>query len=263
MTVPALLHDTLSSRLELKPKAPSATEIHRIRRAFWRLLVYSDFFHGPDRKYPRSKGVCHDAGLSAFRNILTVSELEEIDCAYYHFSEQISHWEDPNSALYSPQLAARLLSTFGPVANAWAISENRNHLDENPEHITHFIGMYREMLGDFRDPEEAPEAKNSFPNTPEGANMASAGWQYLHAHNKALHLHQGDSRMNPVSCFLDWGYCVWDRSRLEAWRLIGPRARLEWWAYGQRRRICCAHCGSYWNAKWEQDDFESSSFNVD
>lgn len=38
--------------IDTEPASASLTELHRIRRAFWRLLLYSDVFREPNPKYP-------------------------------------------------------------------------------------------------------------------------------------------------------------------------------------------------------------------
>ena len=87
-----------------KPVPPLHTELHRIRRAFWRLLVYGDLFYATNPKYPfvRKKEFLSLDGLSEFKETLTVWELKELECAYYHLREQMELWADPRSSCYQP-----------------------------------------------------------------------------------------------------------------------------------------------------------------
>ncbi|MCJ1459228.1 hypothetical protein MMC28_009605 [Mycoblastus sanguinarius] len=230
------------------PEPPSPTELHRIRRAFWNLLVYSELFHEPNPKYPLGRkpdGRQDDSGPCAFLNTMTGWELEEIDCIYYHLREQYGLWVDPKSLSYSPQLASRLLMTFGPFRNAWDYDETRRG-GEDTRHISYQCGFNREWSCCFA---QQGQFRTNWPGANE-ANNPNAGWKFLDQNQEALHVFQGNFRMSPVSCFHDWGYCIWDRSRLEAWRLVdrepakflADKAKTEWWAYGQSKRKVCEHC---------------------
>ena len=106
------------------------------------------------------------------------------------------------------------------------------------QHITSFIGYNRELLGCLG---LAGKAKTDWPDF-SNASHPNVGQQYLDANKEALDVRGGDSRMSPVSCFLDWGYCIWDHPRLETWGLIGDLTRPEWRALDQPRRSFCAHC---------------------
>ena len=80
---PAATSPTYHLGLRLAPL--SSTEIHRIRRAYWRLLLHSDLFHEPNPRYAIRNESWESSHTYAFISILTVSKLEEIDCVYYHF----------------------------------------------------------------------------------------------------------------------------------------------------------------------------------
>ena len=167
-----------------------------------------------------------------------------MDCVYHHLSEQIEEWQNPETIDYSPQLAKRILGTFEPVMNAWDYASNRNSTEEdkNPaleRHITNFIGFNRELLGTVG---WSQDSRTAWPDSTE-ANKPNAGWQYLHDNAKTLGVEEGDFRMSPVTCFLDWGYCIWDGSRLEEWQRFGDGARqILWGNSGQGRVAWCAHC---------------------
>lgn len=100
-----------------KPSA-SPTELHRIRRAFWRLQLYTDLFYHPGREFMAYKAdEIYRHGR--FFEAITVWELKELDCAHYHVKEQFKVWRDPNSACYAPALADRLLERFQCNKYCW------------------------------------------------------------------------------------------------------------------------------------------------
>ena len=233
---------------DTEPAPPSPTELHRIRRAVWRLLLYSDLFHEPNPKYPiRNKGNQSSDASYTFLWTLTAWELEEIECVYYHLREQMELWTSPQSSCYSPKLAGRLLNTFGPIRNVYHYPSKQEDCDgaEGKRHITYLTGFLRETLW----APKSYETKTEWPDTQE-ANRPNAGWLYLEENYKVLNVLDGNFRIAPVCCFLDWGYCIWDRSRLESWylvdrrgiNLLGSKAKSAWWACSQIVRRDCAHC---------------------
>lgn len=80
------IHCPREGRLE---KPPSPTEHHRIRRALWRLWLYFRIFHDLQRdiKYLSPRKNLHVQ--NSFFNHLTIWELEEIECVYYHLQHQL------------------------------------------------------------------------------------------------------------------------------------------------------------------------------
>ena len=181
---------------------------------------------------------------------LKIWELEEIECVYYHLRGQAQIWANDQSPHHSPELASRLLVTYGPPRNAWEYSHtHQDSYDESfitARYITYFIGFYRELLWGCRD----PTAVTEWPDT-QDANRPNAGWECLENDEKAMRVREGYLRVASVGCFLDWRYYIWDRSRLEAWWLVVPEKKdlstdkemLERWTYGQSKRRDCEHCG--------------------
>ena len=240
--------------IDAEPAPPSPTELHRVRRAFWRLLLYSDLFHEPNPKYPidRREKTPVSNFTRAFLRVVTIWELEEIECVYYHLRIQIKLWADPQSPCYSPILASRLLTTFGPIRNVFDFHTPKDRTSpEAKSHITAMVGCYREMMCSF----DHHGKKVEWPDT-QDANKPNAGWLYLEGNYQALKVPEGNSRRLPVSCFLDWGYCIWDRSRLESWWLVDRRGTSllagkakstwwsPWWKHCRSLRGDCAHCAS-------------------
>ena len=248
--------------IDIDPAPPSHTELHRLRRAFWRLLLHSDLFHGPNAKYRViHKGEDSDSGRTlSFPSILKLWELEEMECAYHHLREQTELWADPQSASYLPDLASRLLNNFGLFQDVF----HQPHGLENPEmaeakrHITSRWEDYREFLWSCR--EQITETR--WPDISD-ANRPNAGWLYFIENYRYLNVRAGNDRTESVSCFLGWGYCIWDRSRLESWwlldhrgtSLLGGKAKSAWWACSQSVHSDCAHCRLLW--KPEPETLES------
>ena len=217
-----------------RPSA-SPTELHRIRRAFWRLQLYSDLFHHPGREfmaYEPDDIYRH----GRFFEAITVWELEELECAYYHVKEQFKVWRDPNSACYAPALANRLLERFQCNKDGWDGYDRSKRTSE--AHVSNAVGFYREMLASFF----SNQSRTAWSDTPE-ASKPSAGYQYFMDNSEQLGVGEFSYfRMSPVSCFLDWGFCMWDRSRLEALHLLDSPSQHPWADPSKSHRYDCAHC---------------------
>ena len=75
------------------------------------------------------------------------------------------------------------------------------------------------------------------------AREPSAGFKFLMSHHRELRPREalpGVPR-DALDRFLEWGYCIWDRERLESWCLVqGEKHQVfpafEWWAERTRRR---------------------------
>lgn len=89
-----------NARIDQKEHAPSQTELHRIRRAFWRLQLLSDLLQS-DSKNPIHADD-EDIGED-FISSLTIWEMEELECAFYHWRSQ--QYTNFNSHIrHSPEL---------------------------------------------------------------------------------------------------------------------------------------------------------------
>ena len=229
--------------ISVEPSCPSPTELHRVRRAFWRLLLYSDLFHEPNPRYTVPiNGVGQRADATCvFIKFLTVWELEEMQCAYHHLQAQVVECADLNSPSHSPDLANRLRTTFRLPSDPPDSTQSRESPRRN-RHITDFIHYYRDIARHV--------AATNWPDT-QDANKPNAGWQYLQQHSKNSQLSsQLSSRTEPLRCFLDWGYCIWDASRLDSWwlidqkgnRFLAGKAKWEWWCLDKCKRGVCGYC---------------------
>lgn len=103
------------------PEAPpSSTELHRIRRAFWRLRLYCDLFHGADIT-PHEPGHSRTQmkGPQTFLIRLCPWEIEEPECVYGYLQTQsdtpnpISRGADKVCSLLEIPFLHRVLVTPG------------------------------------------------------------------------------------------------------------------------------------------------------
>lgn len=221
---------------------PSATELHRIQRALWRLLIYSTLYHGPHPlrsilPWPRWK---REEPYN-FLQLLTEFEVEEVECVYRHLKEQIDLWADPGHSKYSPDLARRLLDTFGadqkvcknPFTEECSNDGSTHIPPHENKHISHAFNYYRDQ--------NCMIDRTTFREIPN-ANRPNAGWKYLHKNHEYFLSDDeflcGDQAKGVE--FLGWGYCMWDKSRLEDWWLIdrtsahkglAGKAKMEWWCH--------------------------------
>ena len=111
-------------------------------------------------------------------------------------------------------------------------------------HIASAIGFYREMLGVVSLDGETHTTHTTWTDTPK-ANEQNAGYRYFSWNAGALDVACHTFwREKPLSCFLDWGFCMWDQSRLEAWKLLDlPKGYDSYWADPRKcDRHGCVHC---------------------
>jgi len=247
----------------LNESCPSSTELHRIRRALWRLRLYFEAFYIPYSTSEVDTQSCPDVPIEVklakecgpwgssfmlkqkyietqrvFFTQMTVWELEELECAWYHLCHQArTFW-----CCRCPHCDRRQLPDdyVGHLREC----EHDNIGDEEHNHGCNF----KEACSTFRSSLEHPENRPRGWNTGKAlaqwpdplANKPSAGFKFLHAHNKSLNP-KGNPR-NPWRWgprgahkeFVIWGYCMWDRERLQSWHLIDDRdqevvAVLDWW----------------------------------
>ena len=244
-----------------QPAPPSPTETHRIRRALWRLVLYSDLFHEPNPRYPLPPEKRRLSESSwEFSRYLTASELEEIECLYFHVKEQVEKWSDPANEFYSPALSQRMIGIFGYIRNAldFKLPDEERKSPTMQRHITHFISYFREFTWDTA----REDTYTDWPDTKE-ANRPNAGWLFLQENSEDLGVHEKNFRMQPVGCYLDWAYCIWDGWRLEEWGLL-DKDNIGKWAFGQKGRKDCVHCKATWEDFYLNDrDSESEHGEFD
>ena len=257
------IHCPREGRLE---KPPSPTELHRIRRALWRLWFYFCEFHHPQRNKNNPSPRENRHAQESFFRYFTIWELEEIECVYYHLQHQNqSLWRKPCTNCNQQVLADMIYNGIcktcrgGERIGVWI---NGKEWAEYPhtDSFSHACSEYREEI--YRR-----EPVFDWTDTP-AANHPNAGFRHSPEFRVDSHLQD-----QSLGCFLDWGYCMWDESRFRAWHLVdnsnrqlqedeafveklqgsgdGPKLRInrseravkEWWTDGEKRYRSCAHCG--------------------
>ena len=271
--------------LKFKKSSLSPTELHRIRRALWRLRLYYEAFYEPylyslqiplNKPYPcplplsseledmnaaelyivrlysellglsevweasyEAKGNSRESQAGFFAQ-MTVWELEEMECVWYHL--QYQQGIHSNSTLWRRR-CPRCGEQFLPDDLLGHVRVRRCRYNVRHYHSLNFgnaCSWYRlDLEYNFQGGTTADRLA-WWPNPL--AREPSAGFKFLFDHLDKLR--PGEA---PPTCardaldrFLEWGYCIWDRERLEAWRLVDSAggkvgAVYEWWAEERRR----------------------------
>lgn len=169
---------------------------------------------------------------------MTVWELEEMECVWYHLCHQNSTlWRRPCPHCRKHSLADDLI---GHIC--------KRHMDANEtgyvydSNFEEACSSYRLDI-EFKSVYQGGITADDLASWPDPlAREPSAGFKFLMDHHDKLR--PGEA---PPTCsrsalgrFLEWGYCIWDRERLESWRLIESedgkvRAVYEWWSEDLRR----------------------------
>ena len=247
-----------------RPQSP--TELHRIRRALWRLFLYYEAYYTPytllatQERAQTQDSVSHvaltvDEGFElwqlsresrteyiklqrVFFLQMTVWELEELECVWYHLTHQnkaLKGWRQicpfcrqyllPDSLIIhirwchgSPLYTIHTLKTL-----CWA---------PTLEEACTWFRLYLELgLGGM-------EIKgNSTVMWPDGpAREPSTGFTFLLKHHRLICPDDPPPTISRQawSEYVPWGYCIWDRERLEACGLVDSEdgkiiAKLAWW----------------------------------
>ena len=245
--------------IQLEEHCPSRTELHRIRRAFWRLRLYLEAFYEPyvpsshnleetmaHIKCTRSSGVWDSSddgqlkyikSQKAFFSRLTVWELEELECAWYHLSYQsTSLWRRPcptcGEQILPDDLVRHIQGCTDPPNWHWS-------RDSCFAQACSWFRMDVETFANIKDLAAWPDALG---------RELSAGFKFFEDRSKEIHPDRPapTGLRGPHSEFLQWGYCIWDQDRLEAWHLVDHddqkhNAVLNWWSSDQWKRHVMLH----------------------
>lgn len=140
-------------------------------------------------------------------------------------------------------------------------------------------GSFSYACSEYQDHMYKREPVVDWTDTP-AANQPNAGFRHLPKYSDFEYRTDLYLRKQSLGCFLDWGYCMWDESRFEAWHLVdnpnrklqedeafveklqgsgdGPKLRIngseravkEWWTDGENRFRDCVHCGYHTTWSW-------------
>jgi len=256
--------------LSFKARRQSPTELHRICRALWRLRLYFEAYYEPylpssygkderagaaDHPAVRAQiqpaetlgvwGLSHAAKMDYIRfqgvffSHLTVWELEELECVWYHLYHQTTTiWRRP-----CPFCRQQLLpdDLIGHIRECGPSGNMRFHYDCNFQKA---CSWYR---GDLESNYQGVTTANKQAAWPGSlAREPSTGFKFFMDHYEEIDPH-GDPigvgwlSRHYLSEFLEWGYCIWDRERLEAWCLVDSedgkvKAVLDWWTKDRWKR---------------------------
>lgn len=220
---------------------PSATELHRIRRAFWRLHIYCALFHdlAPNAfASDRLKFANKRWAPCSFWHFLAVWELEEVECVYFHLWERYNALKATGmkSNKLEMKRIERMLNIRDGWNNSWKYMEELefNELGTKGRfYITYSIPFARAI-------ECGNDSSTVWQDNPTGASDRSAGWDgFLRG---GLDVCDAIDRIKPVACYLAWGYCMWDEARLRKWAAHLCIQKQGLWSDEGVRRRDCAHC---------------------
>ena len=221
---------------------PSQQEMHRIRRAFWRLQLLFSMIRKPFTP------TCEDLPSIELAHLYTLNslkdwELEEVICVYA-FLEQFYHeariGSHPASFHEQIPIIQRLLLNVGHNPNhnvpealdiEWPSFLQRPPFSRltRPGRLTDVFWFPR-----MRNPENRPRLQTAWSYMPL-ANAPNIGWQrtvHFFGQRQGSWIIQAPrtanffARLAPHG-LLSWGYCMWDAQRILNWGLL-HRGGLVW-----------------------------------
>ena len=261
------LHENFS---KLQPHAieiesrTSATELYRIRRALWRLRLYYEAYYEPyialavrerenmqlpdfttkiPSKLVTSNGLWglseeaknkHNHSQGRFFWHLTVWELEELECVWFHLSYQVFNlWRHRCPFCRRNPLPDRYVAHIRECQNPRVTP---TYYPGGASRVIRFCPNFVQACVMFRDLVEVRPGTmgRDLSKWPEGpAREPSAGFTFRFEHNSCFVPDTSIGRP-PLVKLLQWGYCIWDRQRLEAYQLVDSLdrkslARLDLW----------------------------------
>ena len=209
------IHCPREGRLE---KPPSSIECHRIRQALWRLWLYFGIFHNLQRNQKYRSSLENLCAQKSFFRYLTIWELEEIECVYYHLQYQNqSLWRKHCTGCKQYVLPDVMYNGTckecrgGEKINAWMTKKERKEAPD-PASFSYACSWYRKHM-------HRREPVANYTDTP-AANYSNAGFRHLVKCSDPECMTDSYLRNSTLGCFLDWGYCMWDESRFKAWNLV-------------------------------------------
>ena len=205
---------------------PSETELHRIRRAIWRLCLYYETFY--IRFLPEQIDLTNETFVNlqeGFFYRLTDWELEELECVWCCLNQ--------NPSIYWNQTCPYCHTILLPDNLKWHRVHGCATNDSDAFDFEGSCTWFRQDLEYGLQREFVPEGPPAWPNSL--ACRANAGFCFLQKYERKIWPEEdpGPYRIPRVSC-LSWGYCMWDRKRLEGLRLVHSkdkkvRAEFERW----------------------------------
>ena len=254
-----LVNDWNSSTLALDHRQPSLTELHRFRRAIWRLRLFYEAFYEPyvslaarerqqtefggsdtSRSHNKPGNPYKLWGLSkAAKNAyidvyqhhffyqLTHWELEEMECIWYHLHYQSENlWRRPCPLCLMPLLPDHLVSHTRECRNKHLGLNNSTRWGSpwSPSFIDAAFRFRPYIEENSLALEYISLGLLTWPD--ETADEPDPGYTFLTDRIEDIR----PNAKRPVMVrgarkdFVSWRYCIWDRERFEACGLLGdPR----------------------------------------
>lgn len=210
----------------------SSTEQYRVRRALYRLCLYYEIFNTLRNPENSENDIGNEFNRQRlFFRRLSLWEVEEMECVHHHLRYETHLWKkyclNCNLLLLPDQLLEHS-RRCGQAADTDRIRKLRRRYT-----FSGTCQLLRELIG---RPFEKREI--FWTDSPSAADHPSTGYLYLENHWDSLSPEycywEFLTRPDPVRRYHAWGYCIWDKERLEANELIdGPhqdkRAAHERW----------------------------------
>ena len=214
----------------------STTEVHRIRRAFWRLQLYSDVYH-PFR--PMSAVDCSDdedgwRDPGAFWNLLAYWEVDELECTYHHLVRQLQILQSGHREGDELEMAriTRLLNTSICSSSNSGLNSDK-HNDQGTEMENYFsftIPFHRDLI--------CGTTTTTLWSDSAAANYSNAGCRCFFRYDVDLGVPMAVNGGEPIACSLAWGYCIWDEAQLQRWDLLHhSRTNGDVWKWNEGERL--------------------------
>ena len=218
---------------------PLPTELHRIRRAFWRLQIIFALFNLCVHETLQIEKFDSPIYLYLERH-LTAWELEEAECVYAYLRNyyRCTRTAGDNATLkIQLPILQRLLHNLGYNENEKAPPD----LNSRYENISYFFEWAREAS---EGPAKLRTRWSDFPDT----NHPNTGWKIYVRHRTeggSLGDLGNDELSSGPEFFHSWGYCMWDSDRFASWGLLERRygyIDTHKWTADRRKLVACRPC---------------------
>ncbi|KAI4189215.1 MAG: hypothetical protein LQ348_003828 [Seirophora lacunosa] len=184
---------------------PTRMELHRVRRAIWRLIFFYKLFHLP----PQGSLMHEDRNL--FHRHLTSWELDEMLSVYHYVKQTVCP-----KRLMICWIPCRTCSDFGLQISGQGSMETDAEIPPQLWAETSASSLPHQLLGTSATLSESflidhePSAGSKFTSKYMGDRLLSrCMWHWFHD--------------MVDGCFIQWAYCIWDAERMRAWQLIPDR----------------------------------------
>lgn len=210
-------------------ETPTQTERYCIQRGYWRLQLLCDLFQlrVTEISLQDPENYIEPDHLLAMK--LPKWELEEVECAYHHLVKlyeetriKTGSVQDRDSEIH------RLLSHFSSPSTV------SKHLDDffvltssGDYSISEVFDMSREWCG------VQSRSRSIWQEDMALANSPNERWNFYVRHGRwdvqICSRAYNDVARGPLSTFHDWGFCMWDQTRFNHWKIgeIGKYGHID------------------------------------